>query len=71
MDRAELAVCAASLDADGPAAVAACHRDLDPLVLRLSSLVTVDGLRALSVAELTDLLFLLRKATRHPIAPTA
>ena len=64
--RADMAVIAATLDAEGPAEVATCHRDLDPAVLRHAARLTGDGLRALSVAELTDLLFLLRKATRHP-----
>ena len=69
--RADMAVIAATLDADGPAEVAACHRDFDPTVLRYASLLSVDGLRAFSVGELTDLLFLLRKATRHPGPPDA
>ena len=66
LDRHTMGVIAATLDADGPAEVAACHRDFDPAVLRLASLLTADGHRALSVAEVVDLWFLLRKATRHP-----
>ena len=66
LDRHTMGVIAATLDAEGPAEVAACHRDLDPIVLRHAARLTADGLRALSVVELTDLLFLLRKATRHP-----
>ena len=64
--RADMAVIAATLDADGLAEVAACHRDLDPAVLHSAACLTGDGLRAPSVAELADLWFLLRKATRHP-----
>ena len=66
LDRHTMGVIAATLDAEGPADAAACHRDVDPTVLRHASRLTADGLRALSVAELADLWFLLRKATRHP-----
>ena len=69
--RANVAVLADAIERHDPAGAAAERADRTARALALAPLLTADACRALTLAELADLAYLLRRAARAGLIPSA